>query len=371
MDLKGLKDELLSNNYKNITTATNGAEALDKLASETHEVAILDIEMPLLTGFEVINKCQEKNLKTKFIILTSHKESRYIFKAKSLNISGYLLKDEPFSEIQALLAKVDSLSKLIIGYDHHFGKNREGNIEQLTEYSSLYDFKVEEIPAQDIDDVSVSSTKIRKALASGNLKTANSYLGYCYMLNGKVINGKHLGGKIGFPTANIDVKEDYKLIPKTGVYVVKSNINNIIVFGMMNIGNRPTVDGKHQTIEIHFFDFNQDLYDEILTIELIYFLRDEQKFSLTLRSKKTFNEKLNYSRNMLFQIQWDICSDLESYDIKVELKEVFLVRIIVRKFDGNCITVIRQCVSISEETVPRNDCNCSCDINPTNIFIMI
>ncbi|GGI57652.1 response regulator transcription factor [Winogradskyella haliclonae] len=106
MLLKGLKDELLNNNYKNITTATNGAEALEKLASEPHEVAILDIEMPLLTGFEVINKCQEKDLKTKFIILTSHKESRYIFKAKSLNISGYLLKDEPFSEIQKCIYKV-------------------------------------------------------------------------------------------------------------------------------------------------------------------------------------------------------------------------------------------------------------------------
>ena len=99
------------------------------------------------------------------------------------------------------------ISKLIIGYDHHFGKNREGNIEQLTEYSHLYDFKVEEIPAQDIDDVSVSSTKIRKALASGNLKTANKYLGYHFMLNGIVVNGKQLGGKIGYPTANIDVKE--------------------------------------------------------------------------------------------------------------------------------------------------------------------
>ncbi|RNC86405.1 MAG: DNA-binding response regulator [Winogradskyella sp.] len=106
MLLKGLKDELVNNNYKNITTASNGAEALEKLASDTHEIAILDIEMPLLTGFEVINKCQEKDLNTKFIILTSHKESRYIFKAKSLNISGYLLKDEPFSEIQKCIYKV-------------------------------------------------------------------------------------------------------------------------------------------------------------------------------------------------------------------------------------------------------------------------
>jgi riboflavin kinase/FMN adenylyltransferase len=181
--------------------------------------------------------------------------------------------------VRDLLVNKLNISKLIIGYDHHFGKNREGNIVQLTEYSYLYDFVVEEIPAQDIDDVSVSSTKIRRALALGNIETANNYLGYNFMLSGVVVNGKQLGGKIGFPTANIDVKETYKLIPKTGVYVVKSTINNKTVFGMMNIGNRPTVDGNHQTIEVHFFDFNIDLYHKILTIELLHFLRDEKKFN--------------------------------------------------------------------------------------------
>ncbi|SDS53731.1 riboflavin kinase / FMN adenylyltransferase [Polaribacter sp. KT25b] len=180
--------------------------------------------------------------------------------------------------VRDILVNQLNISKLIIGYDHHFGKNREGNIVQLTEYSHLYDFVVEEIPAQDIDDVSVSSTKIRRALASGNLETANDYLGYNFMLNGNVVNGKKLGGKIGFPTANIDVNETYKLIPKTGVYIVKSNIDNKTVFGMMNIGSRPTVNGKHQTIEVHFFDFNQNLYDKNITVELIYFLRNEEKF---------------------------------------------------------------------------------------------
>ena len=183
-----------------------------------------------------------------------------------------------FDFVRDLLVKQLNISKLIIGYDHHFGKNREGNIEQLTEYSQQFDFLVEEIPAQDIDSVSVSSTKIRKALASGNLQTANKYLGYHFMLSGKVVNGKKLGGKIGFPTANIEVFESYKLIPKTGVYVIQSTLNKTTVYGMMNIGNRPTVSGKHQTIEVHFFDFNGDLYHQQLTIELIYFLRDEKKF---------------------------------------------------------------------------------------------
>ena len=180
--------------------------------------------------------------------------------------------------VRDILVNQLNISKLIIGYDHHFGKNREGNITQLTEYSHLYDFKVEEIPAQDIDDVSVSSTKIRRALATGNLKTANNFLGYNFMLNGNVVNGKKLGGKIGYPTANIDINESYKLIPKTGVYIVKSAIDEKTIFGIMNIGNRPTVNGNHQTIEVHFFDFNQNLYDRNLTIELIYFLRDEEKF---------------------------------------------------------------------------------------------
>ena len=181
--------------------------------------------------------------------------------------------------VRDILVNQLKTSKLIIGYDHHFGKNREGNIDQLREYSLLYNFQVEEIPAQDIDNISVSSTKIRKALREGRLKTANQYLGYHYSLKGKVVNGKKLGGKIGFPTANISVKEDYKLIPKTGVYVIQTSFENMSYFGMMNIGYRPTVYGDFQTIEAHLFDFKGDLYGETLTIELLYFLREEQKFN--------------------------------------------------------------------------------------------
>ncbi|MBT3547669.1 MAG: bifunctional riboflavin kinase/FAD synthetase [Flavobacterium sp.] len=192
---------------------------------------------------------------------------------------------QEFSRLSALdfvrniLANQLNTSRLIIGYDHHFGKNREGNIHQLREYSLLYDFEVEEIPAQDIDNVSVSSTKIRTALKEGRLKTANNYLGYNYMLNGTIVNGKKLGGKIGFPTANLDIKEPYKLIPKTGVYVIKTIINAVLYTGMMNIGFNPTVKGKYQTIEAHLFDFNKDLYGKKVTIELLFFLREEQKFN--------------------------------------------------------------------------------------------
>ncbi len=180
--------------------------------------------------------------------------------------------------VRDVLVNKINTSRLIIGYDHHFGKNREGNIHQLKEYSLLYDFEVEEIPAQDIDDVSVSSTKIRAALKRGNLKTANKYLGYHYMLSGIVVNGKKLGGTIGFPTANIEVKEPYKLIPSTGVYVIRTQINSVLFSGIMNIGFNPTVLGKHQTIEAHLFNFNEDLYGEKITVEFVYFLREEQKF---------------------------------------------------------------------------------------------
>ena len=205
--------------------------------------------------------------------------------------------------VRKILVNQLNTSKLIIGYDHHFGKNREGNLEQLTEYSHLYNFTVEEIPAQDINDVAVSSTKIRKALSEKNIKTANKYLGYNFMLSGTVINGKQLGGKIGFPTANLSIKEAYKLIPKTGVYLVKSMIGTKTIFGMMNIGFRPTIEGKHQTIEIHFFDFKENLYTKDLTVEILFFLRDEEKFDsvekLILQLKEDEKIALNYIENNL------------------------------------------------------------------------
>ena len=220
----------------------------------------------------------------KILLLNTIKEKSSLLEKMGLD---YLII-HPFSKEFSRLTALDfvrdilvnklNTSRLIIGYDHHFGKNREGNIHQLKEYSLLYDFKVEEIPAQDIDDVSVSSTKIRTALKEGNLKTANNYLGYHYMLNGTVVSGKKLGGTIGFPTANLEIKEPYKLIPKTGVYIIKTHINTVLYTGIMNIGFNPTVLGKHQTIEAHLFDFNEDLYGKEIMIEFIYFLREEHKF---------------------------------------------------------------------------------------------
>lgn len=168
--------------------------------------------------------------------------------------------------------------KIIIGYDHRFGRNRNADISDLKEFGSSLNFEVEEISAQEINEVSVSSTKIRHALDHGDIKTANSFLGYHFMLTGVVKRGKGLGRKIDFPTANLFIEEDYKLIPKNGVYFVKSEIHENTVFGMMNIGYNPTVSGTEKSIEIHFFNFEEDIYGKRLQIDVLDRLRDEQKF---------------------------------------------------------------------------------------------
>ncbi|TMM58453.1 bifunctional riboflavin kinase/FAD synthetase [Maribacter algarum] len=180
--------------------------------------------------------------------------------------------------VRDLLVNKLQTKKIIIGYDHRFGRNRTANITDLITFGSTFDFEVEEISAQEIDDVSVSSTKIRKALEEGNIQTANAYLGYKYMLTGTVKRGKGLGRKLNFPTANLHIAEDYKLIPKNGVYVVQCKMNDSIVSGMMNIGFNPTVDGTEQTVEIHFFDLDKDLYGQKLQIDIIERIRDEHKF---------------------------------------------------------------------------------------------
>jgi riboflavin kinase/FMN adenylyltransferase len=178
---------------------------------------------------------------------------------------------------QILVDKLQA-KKVIIGYDHRFGRNRNADINDLKVFGERYGFEVEEISAQDVDDVSVSSTKIRKALLDGNIKKANEYLGYPFMLTGKVVKGKGLGNQWSFPTANIVIQEDYKLIPKHGSYVVNASIDNNLVFGMMNIGTNPTVGGTSESIEVHFFNFNKNIYNKTIQINLLHRLRDEIKF---------------------------------------------------------------------------------------------
>lgn len=180
--------------------------------------------------------------------------------------------------VRDILVNSLKTKKIIIGYDHRFGRNRDANITDLIAFGNTLDFEVEEIPAQEVDDVSVSSTKIRKALENGQIEIANKYLGYSYMLTGKVKKGKGLGRQIHFPTANLHIEESYKLIPKNGVYVVQSKIDGTVVSGMMNIGYNPTVSGDERSIEVHFFDFAGDLYDRKLQIDILARIRDENKF---------------------------------------------------------------------------------------------
>ncbi|NJW52207.1 bifunctional riboflavin kinase/FAD synthetase [Salinimicrobium oceani] len=168
--------------------------------------------------------------------------------------------------------------KVIIGYDHRFGRNRTADINDLREFGREYDFEVEEISKQDVEDVAVSSTKIRNALLEGRVEKANRYLSYPFSLSGTVVKGKGLGKEFEFPTANLEVSESYKLIPKNGVYVVRSLIDGEVVFGMMSIGTNPTVGGTTKTIETHFFELEKDLYGKSLSIELLTRIRDEKKF---------------------------------------------------------------------------------------------
>lgn len=181
--------------------------------------------------------------------------------------------------VKTLLVDQLHAKKVIIGYDHHFGRNRSANINDLKAFGNTYGFDVEEISAEDVNEVAVSSTKIRKALDQGDIEKANTYLGYPFCLNGIVVSGKKLGKQLQYPTANLHIEEAYKLIPKQGVYIVKSVIENKTVYGMMNIGTNPTItDSSQQHIEIHFFDFNDNLYNKHLKIDMLHRLRDEKKF---------------------------------------------------------------------------------------------
>ncbi|MWB93612.1 bifunctional riboflavin kinase/FAD synthetase [Flavobacterium sp. GA093] len=206
--------------------------------------------------------------------------------------------DESFSRLTAeefvhsILVDQFHIQKIIIGYDHRFGRNRTADINDLIAFGAEYGFEVEQISAQEIQDVSVSSTKIRKALQEGNMDLANEYLGYSYFFTGEVVKGKQLGRTIGFPTANIKIEEDYKLIPKNGVYIVKVVVDQKEVFGMMNIGFNPTVEGQKQTIEVNIFDFDADIYGEKIEVSLLQYLREEQKFgSLELLTAQLNQDK--------------------------------------------------------------------------------
>jgi riboflavin kinase/FMN adenylyltransferase len=196
---------------------------------------------------------------------------------------------------------VDKLgtSVLVIGYDHHFGRNREGSFEHLRESGPLYGFQVKEISVQDIDDVVVSSTKIRKALQDGDVLTASRYLAHPYQLCGTVIHGDKLGREIGYPTANIQVDDETKVIPANGVYACYVYVGENKFGGMLNIGNRPTVNGQMRRIEVNIFEFGEELYGQQLVLELKDRIRDERKFENLEELKKRLAMDKNLAEGIL------------------------------------------------------------------------
>ncbi len=217
--------------------------------------------------------------------------------------------DEKFAELNAeafvstILVDHLRVQKIIIGYDHRFGKNRTANINDLISFGAQYGFEVEQISAQEIDEISISSTKIRTALEEGDIQLANEYLGYSYFLSGTVVKGKQLGRTIGFPTANISLEEDYKLVPQNGVYVVQAEIDCKTIYGMMNIGFNPTVQGKQKTIEVHLFDFDTDIYNRKIQVGILQRIRSEKKFESIELLTKQLEEDRNFSRNYLQNLE--------------------------------------------------------------------
>ena len=205
-------------------------------------------------------------------------------KLKTLGIDYLIVQkfDEKFSETEAnkfveILKNNINIKKLIVGYDHRFGKNRNADINDLKKYGKELNFEVIEIDALEIEEVNISSTKIRLAIKDGNIRLANSYLGYNFFLSGEVVKGHSRGKELGFPTANLKIDED-KIIPKNGVYLVKSKIDHQDIYGMMNIGYNPTFNNKSKKIETHFFNLNKNLYGKIIKIELLEYIREEKRF---------------------------------------------------------------------------------------------
>ena len=185
----------------------------------------------------------------------------------------------PQEYIEKVLVKQIGTKKIIIGYDHRFGKDRSGGLEDLQRLGPVYGFEVKEIPEQDINEVAISSTRIRTALLESNIETANTFLGYPFFITGKVIRGDQIGRTIGYPTANIQPHETYKLIPGDGIFAVKLNIDGEVDKGMAYIGQRPTVNGLTRNIEVNIFDFDREIYNQNIRMEFWNYIRGDVKFA--------------------------------------------------------------------------------------------
>lgn len=214
----------------------------------------------------------------------------------------------PEEYISEVLVKKIGTCQIIIGYDHRFGKDRKGGLEDLQNYARNFGFGVEEIPEQDINDVAVSSTKIRNAILSGDVSTAQDFLGYPFQLTGKVIKGDQIGRKLGFPTANLYIEENYKLIPSDGIYAVSleimdpQSLKTEPATGMAYIGHRPTINAMSRNIEVNIFDFDKDIYSQIIRINFLKYLRGDQKFDSLEELKNQLKKDETAARAFLSHI---------------------------------------------------------------------
>ena len=215
----------------------------------------------------------------------------------------------PFSEkfsrlsaddyVKQILVEKLNVRKVVVGYDHRFGRNRTASLEDMYNYADIYDFVVIEIDAKKIKSTAVSSTKIRKAIDQGDIALANSYLGDPFKLEGVVVHGDKRGRELSYPTANIELQNKHKIIPKQGVYLIQSDIDNQVVYGMMNIGTKPTFDTTNPSIEVHFFDWNGDLYDQTLQVKLLKWVREEQKFDSVEELQAQIHADERYCRSYI------------------------------------------------------------------------
>ena len=215
----------------------------------------------------------------------------------------------PFSEkfsrlsaddyVKQILVEKLNVRKVVVGYDHRFGRNRTASLEDMYNYADIYDFEVIEIDAKKIKSTAVSSTKIRKAIDEGDIALANSYLGDPFSLEGVVVHGDKRGRELSYPTANIELQNKHKIIPKQGVYLIQSDLDNQVVYGMMNIGTKPTFDTTNPSIEVHFFDWNGDLYEQTLQVKLLKWVREEQKFGSVEELQAQIHADERYCRSYI------------------------------------------------------------------------
>jgi riboflavin kinase/FMN adenylyltransferase len=274
------------------------------IASLKAESQKLDAESLILSFLNHPRSVLNNNSDLK--LLTTNHEKTALLRKSNLNHLILHPFDNDFANLSAqefvseILVKKLNVAKIIVGHDHRFGKNRSAGFDDLKLFGQQYGFKVQQISAQEIDEVSISSTKIRNALVDGNIKLANDFLGYAYSIAGNVVAGKQLGRTIGVPTANIAIDNLQKMMPKKGVYVVQSFLDNKTVFGVMNIGNRPTVDGQEQTVEIHFLDFDNDLYHQKISVSILDRIRDEQKFESLADLKIQISKDIEVARKLVF-----------------------------------------------------------------------